>query len=801
MALSEEPVNASSSVLEVDSVTITPDLGTSSSLYQDSDEEISSFSYPISMQKRAPAPEGRGFTLRALLVGSLVGTVIVFSNTYFGLQTGWISIMSMPASLLGFGFFKFLEKHGLLAFPFSPVENVLVQTVAGSMAVMPLGCGFVGVIPAISYLLNKQEGGPIHLDLAKSLIWAVGLCYFGVLFAVPLRKQVLIREKLRFPSGFSTAILISVLHGRPLRAPLSTHDDDAAHAFGALAAPFEHKANGGGAEAVPLLLESHDYDGTTARPGFAETGLEAASPLPEDAPSTSGSVGELSFALSWAYSSESKPPLVLSSISMLSWSFAMSGLFNLAAYFFPILRSLPIFGTYAASTWLWDLNPSPAYVGQGIIMGPEVTLHMLLGAVIGWGVLSPLAKNNGWAPGEVMDWESGSKGWIVWVSLAIMLADSIVSLGFIALQPLYEWASKRCKAEGKGKPTETRHDVFPAEETTSSSGAYIDSYTSRASSGMIYHPPLARHISQPRSSSRPDDAPPSQLISLPLTLVLLMLSICLCALTTTTVFSSSVIPFFLSLLSILFALLLSIMGVRALGQTDLNPVSGISKLSQLIFAIILPVFFPSSPAILSNIIAGAISEAGALQAGDLMQDLKTGHLLAASPAAQFWGQVWGATLGALVSTFVYRMYAAVYEIPSQLFQVPTAYVWVFTARLVTGRGLPEWATEFSLMAGILFAFFTALRMTEKMGTKKERNERKESWLKWIPGGIAVAVGMYNVPSFTLARAIGGMINWWWIKRKQGQITPLIILASGFILGEGVLSIVNLILQSCDIPHF
>ena len=51
-------------------------------------------------------------------------------------------------------------------------------------------------------------------------------------------------------------------------------------------------------------------------------------------------------------------------------------------------------------------------------MGPATTLHMLLGAIIGWGILSPLAKSKGWAPGPVEDWSSGSKGWIVWISLA-----------------------------------------------------------------------------------------------------------------------------------------------------------------------------------------------------------------------------------------------------------------------------------------------------------------------------------------------------------------------------------------------
>jgi uncharacterized oligopeptide transporter (OPT) family protein len=90
---------------------------------------------------------------------------------------------------------------------------VLVQTVAGSMAIMPLGCGFVGVVPAMNYLLREEEMGPVRLSLGKMVLWGLGLCYFGVVFAVPLRRQVVIRERLRFPSGFSTAVLIGVLHG------------------------------------------------------------------------------------------------------------------------------------------------------------------------------------------------------------------------------------------------------------------------------------------------------------------------------------------------------------------------------------------------------------------------------------------------------------------------------------------------------------------------------------------------------------------------------------------------------------
>lgn len=48
--------------------------------------------------------------------------------------------------------------------------------------------------------------------------------------------------------------------------------------------------------------------------------------------------------------------------------------------------------------------------------------------LLGWGVLSPLAKLSGWAPGPVGDMTDGARGWILWTSLAIMCADSLVSL-------------------------------------------------------------------------------------------------------------------------------------------------------------------------------------------------------------------------------------------------------------------------------------------------------------------------------------------------------------------------------------
>ena len=171
--------------------------------------------------------EPQNFTVRGVLVGLAIGIVICFSNMYFGLQTGWISSMAMPSALIGFAFFKTVAKH--LDLPFSPVENVLVQSVAGSVGTMPLGCGFVGVIPALTSLLRPEENGPLELSLFQLIVWSVGICFFGVIFAVPLRRQVIIREKLKFPSGTACALMIGVLHGNVNEKGLIRHDSRKGH--------------------------------------------------------------------------------------------------------------------------------------------------------------------------------------------------------------------------------------------------------------------------------------------------------------------------------------------------------------------------------------------------------------------------------------------------------------------------------------------------------------------------------------------------------------------------------------------
>ncbi|KAL4778919.1 OPT oligopeptide transporter protein-domain-containing protein [Aspergillus varians] len=675
---------------------------------------------------------------------------------------------------------------------------------------MPLGCGFVGVIPALEFLVKEGEdgppgdggtgeGGPLKMNFWKLVLWSLGVCLFGVVFAVPLRKEVLIREKLKFPSGTASALMLKVLHGG------GQNEKDAKRG---VASSTEDRRDE--EDVQPLLARDYAERETVSHQAGGDSDETKAD---------------------WR-----------SKMRLLIGAFTLSGVYTLVSYFVPQVRDLPILGTSLAHNWLWTLNPSPAYVGQGIIMGPSTCMHMLFGAVLGWGVLSPLAKARGWAPGPVDSWEDGSKAWIVWISLAIMLADSIVSLGWLVVKPILRNAPKLINGllnSRTGRWIALKSPIIPSRYSYHYSTL---SPISEESSGLS-------NISQAATDSKTredDDAPPSQLISMRTVLILLPLTLILNVICMHIVFGDIMSPL-LSSLATLLAVLLSVMGVRALGETDLNPVSGISKLTQLLFSLATPSsHFSRRTALITNLLAGAVSESGALQAGDMMQDLKTGHLLGASPKAQFYGQIIGSLVGAVLSTAVYKMYVNVYEVPGPMFQTPTAYVWIFTARLVTGQGLPPMAWEASTIAGAAFVAITILRIiaASPIANGGQPHGTPAPWRSWIPGGIAVAVGIFNVPSFTLARAIGGLIAWWWSRGHTGTKTetktetelpsqppgdddmpPLlpptsgakstspttaddadaasssvVVLASGLILGEGIVSIVNLLLASGGVPH-
>ncbi len=161
-----------------------------------SDGELSDVSSASSASSASPAdaavPLEGDFTPRAVLVGLAVGVLLAFTNLYFGLQTGWISMMSLQSALVGYALFQLPSPfppsagpawlRAALSFdrPFSPQENVVLQTTAVATGTLPLAAGLVGIIPALGMLDERLDGQPpIRMGYWGLVGWSLGICFFG----------------------------------------------------------------------------------------------------------------------------------------------------------------------------------------------------------------------------------------------------------------------------------------------------------------------------------------------------------------------------------------------------------------------------------------------------------------------------------------------------------------------------------------------------------------------------------------------------------------------------------------------
>ena len=240
---------------------------------------------------------------------------------------------SLQSTILGYGVFKLLRPY--LKDEFGPLENVVLQTVAVATATMPLAGGFVGIIPALA-MLTAEQGGPITFSFGELCWWSAAIAFFGVFAAVPLRRQTILREKLKFPSGTATAEIIKVLHGvggAQQRSEAGASPSSSVEMQPLVPAPDPHRSP-----------DYRDPKSPRSSNGVNATNREEVAAME---------------AHEWR---------------VLFGSFCLSATYTLASHFLPILKNLPVMtwlGYPLATAWFWSLQPSLSYVGQGMIMGPR----------------------------------------------------------------------------------------------------------------------------------------------------------------------------------------------------------------------------------------------------------------------------------------------------------------------------------------------------------------------------------------------------------------------------------------------
>jgi putative OPT family oligopeptide transporter len=139
-----------------------------------------------------PANEDRKeLSIRALFLGSIFGVIFGAVTVYVGLKAGLTVAASIPISVLSITILRAFGRASIL-------ENNIVQTTGN--AGQSIASGVIFTLPALIFL---------GFDLESSRIFALALFggWLGVLFMIPLRRQLIVEEHgvLKYPEGTACA--------------------------------------------------------------------------------------------------------------------------------------------------------------------------------------------------------------------------------------------------------------------------------------------------------------------------------------------------------------------------------------------------------------------------------------------------------------------------------------------------------------------------------------------------------------------------------------------------------------------
>lgn len=156
-------------------------------------EPVPGESYPPYIPAERQIPE---MSVKAIVFGIIIGIVFGAANAYLGLRVGMTVSASIPAAVMAIVLFRLLRGGTVL-------ETNIVQTIGS--AGESLAAGVIFTIPAL--FIWQQTDPTIRVDLIEISVLALFGGLLGVLFMIPLRRYLIVREhgKLPYPEGLATA--------------------------------------------------------------------------------------------------------------------------------------------------------------------------------------------------------------------------------------------------------------------------------------------------------------------------------------------------------------------------------------------------------------------------------------------------------------------------------------------------------------------------------------------------------------------------------------------------------------------
>lgn len=214
--------------------------------------------------------------------------------------------------------------------------------------------------------------------------------------------------------------------------------------------------------------------------------------------------------------------------------------------------------------------------------------------------------------------------------------------------------------------------------------------------------------------------------------------------------------------------------VGLLGSSN-NPISGLTLSTLLIAAVVMVgIGVTGSGGILGVLaVAGVVCCACGI-AGDMLQDLKVGHILGGTPWKMQIGELVGVTVAAMVLIWPMILMDRVYEIGSPELPAPQAGLMALISQGIVGGDM-AWPL---VIAGMALAAVLILINA--------------------PSPMMIAVGMYLPFPSTAGIFVGGLVSWWLSRsldereatgeERTTATNTGVLLSSGFIAGEALMAV-------------
>jgi len=229
-------------------------------------------------------------------------------------------------------------------------------------------------------------------------------------------------------------------------------------------------------------------------------------------------------------------------------------------------------------------------------------------------------------------------------------------------------------------------------------------------------------------------------------------------------------PLWLSAVSIALSVILMLVGIRVLGETNWAPISAMANVMQAVFALLAPGH------VAINMIGSGMSGSVAANGEHLMQDYRAGKIVGSTNRNLTILQLIGVPIGAAAVAIAYPAVRAKYGIGGQGgLTSPISVKWAGFAELFyRGFGaLPQsalWALLVSLLVG---ALLTILEAHERVG-------------RFVPSPTAIGLGMLIPAYAVIPMVVGGIAQFVWKRlAPKAEAAYAIPLASGFITGEAL----------------